>query len=191
VEPKAAAKAIFALQPSHQDDTGRDWHEYLICGDIVDRTIALMPQGDGVKAWEKGMGLTGSNNYRPRPTNTGAFDAEVARANAAGAGFFVSIHTDGGAPSGVLGESLPGDAGGAELARALVSSVAGSTGLPSRGTRVVRLYSLEKSRARYRALLEIGDNEADRAFLRSPPGRQKAAIGVAAALRAFAAAHPR
>jgi hypothetical protein len=176
---------VVALQPSHQNDTGADsWHEYRVCGDIVDRTIAAMPGVRGVKAWDIRHGLTGSNNYRPRPSNTRAFDTEVAIANAADADAFVAVHCDGGAPSGILGEYLPGDTKGRALCARLVDELVRRTGLPNRGLREVRLYSLETARnkAEYRCLVEIGDNVADRAFLDSAAGRQKAADAMASIL---------
>lgn len=188
-EPSApatpAVDITVAWQPSHQADTGADgWQEYVICGDIADRTMALMPDWTHVKAWELGLGLTGSNSYRPQPTNTPAFDAEIAAANTAQADVFVAIHNDGGAPSGVLGIYLPGDAEGRALAESLVASLVQGTGLPSRGVTEMRLYSLEPERnaARYRCLVEIGDNSADRAYLESPLGRQQIAAALASGM---------
>jgi len=166
-----------ALQPSHQDDTGEGWHEYKICGNIVDRTIRAGKGIRWVKAWDTSHGLTGSNNYRPRPTNTIAFDREIAIANSAKATHFVSIHNDGGAPSGVLGEYMPGDESSGRLTKYLVGKLSAGLDLPNRGVREVRLYSLEprRNKAKYRSLLEIGDNIADRAFLSS--GSNRARIG--------------
>lgn len=173
---------VVAFQPSHQDDTGAvDWHEYVICGDIARRTIALLA-GSPVRtvlAWETGMGLTGSNNTG---SNARAFDSEIRRANEAGADYFISIHNDGAAPSGVLGMFFTGDAGAERLAATLARSISRETGLPYRGTRGRPLYSLDPSRnhAPARVLLEIGDNVKDRAFLESPAGRQRIAAALAA-----------
>ncbi len=176
-----------ALQPSHQDDTGEGWHEYRICGDIADRTIRAGQGIHWVKAWDVSDGLTGSNNYRPRPTNTIAFDREMAQANAAGASYFVSIHNDGGAPSGILGEHMPGDGPSGRLTEYLVQKLSVELGLPNRGVREVRLYSLEpeRNRAKYRSLLEIGDNVADRAFLSSVSNRARIGRVLATALASF------
>ncbi len=185
-KPKAE---VVAIQPSHQDDTGEGWHEYVVCGDIADRTIAAMRGVRGVKVWCTSRGLTGSNNYRPSPSNTVAFDVETRKANLAGAKYFVSIHNDAGAPSGILVETLPGDVRGAQFGAYLLARLTAATGLPSRGARDVRLYSLERSRARYRALIEVGDNTADREFLLSPASRARTASALAAALRSFAVAH--
>jgi len=161
---------VVAWQPSHQDDTGRDWHEYKICGDIVDKAISKAKSVQNVKCWDLTHGLTGSNNYRPVPTNTIAFDSEIEQANQAGATYFISTHNDGGAPSGVLGEYLPGDDAGKKLAEELVNALCAKTGLPNRGLRQVRLYSLEspRNKAQNKCLLEIGDNEKDRVFLQNP-----------------------
>ncbi len=176
---------VFAWQPSHQADTGVDWKEYVICGDIVDRVIALLPEFTHVKAWETGMGLSGSNGYRPQPKNTPAFDSEIAQANAARASVFISVHNDGGAPSGILGMCMPGDTGSRTLAERLKSALVSATKLPDRGMREERLYSLEPSRnkAGTRLLLEIGDNKADRAFLLDASNRQAIAVALAEALR--------
>jgi len=183
---------VIAWQPSHQDDTGTDqWHEYLICGDIVDRILAgASGSFKHIKCWDLQHGLTGTNNYRPRPTNTPAFDAEVKRANRAGARLFIAVHNDGGSPSGVLGEYLPGDPKGLALARKLVATVCNSAGLPHRGLRPVRLYSLEspRNRAAYKCLLEIGDNARDRAFLESPQHRATIAESLCQAAEEFALA---
>lgn len=188
-KPAPAPKplAVVALQPSHQDDTGEGWHEYVICGDIADQTFRTAPSIEWVKAWDINHGLTGSNNYRPRPSNTPAFDKEVAIANGAHARYFIAIHNDGGAPSGVLGEYMPGDGRGARLTEYLVSTLSTKLGLPNRGVRDIRLYSLEpeRNRARYRSLLEIGDNVADRAFLSSAANRKKIGRVLGAALVRF------
>lgn len=179
---------VIAWQPSHQADTGADgWKEYKVCSDIVDRTIAELDEFEHVKAWDTRHGLTGSNNYRPKPSNTEAFDAEVATANQHDATVFISVHNDGGAPSGILGESMPGDSEGARLSAALVSALSADLKMRNRGTREVRLYSLEpgRNKATYRCLLEIGDNAADRALLESPAGRQKIAESLARAIREF------
>jgi N-acetylmuramoyl-L-alanine amidase len=182
--PAAPRGPVVALQPSHQDDTGGgDWHEYLICGDIAQRTIALL-SGSPVRtvlAWETGMGLTGSNNDG---SNARAFDSEVAKANEAGADYFVSIHNDGGAPSGVLGMYFTGDARSAAVAEVLARSVSRETDLPYRGIRGRPLYSLDPGRnyAPLRLLLEIGYNVRDRSFLDDPAGRQRIAAALAAEL---------
>lgn len=179
--PGAPLGAVVAFQPSHQDDTGpAGWHEYRVCGDIVQRTITLL-EGSPVRtvlAWETGMGLTGSNNYG---SNAAAFDSEIRRANDAGADYFVSIHNDGSAPSGVLGMYFTGDPRSAKLAETMALSVSRRIGLPYRGIRGRPLYSLDPSRnhAPVRVLLEIGDNVRDRAFLEDPAGRQKIAAALA------------
>ena len=78
VSPPKMRRSVIAWQPSHQDDTGdKRWHEYKVCGSIVDVAIAALPEYRHVKAWEISMGLTGTNTYRPRPMNTKAFDAET------------------------------------------------------------------------------------------------------------------
>ncbi len=176
---------VIAWQPSHQADTGADWQEYVICGDIVDRAIALLPEFTHVKAWETGMGLTGANGYRPKPVNTPAFDSEVAKSNAASASVFIAVHNDGGAPSGILGMCMPGDTAARALAERLKAALVSATGLPDRGMREERLYSLEPGRnhAATRLLLEIGDNKADRAFLLDGSNRQAIAQALADSLR--------
>lgn len=185
------AENIVAIQPSHQDDTGEGWHEYLVCGDIADQAIAVLGRAKTVKAWDVADGLTGSNNYRPRPTNTRAFDVEVAAANRAGARFFISIHNDAGAPSGILGEYSPGDSKGRAFTDWMVSELSRRSGLPNRGTRDVRLYSLEpeRNRAEYRSLVEIGDNVADRAYLSSSRNRELVGEALAEAVTVFARRH--
>ncbi len=181
----ARRTTIIAWQSSHQADTGADWQEYVICGDIVDRTIALLPGFTHVKAWETGMGLSGSNGYRPQPKNTPAFDSEIVQANKASATVFISVHNDGGAPSGILGMCMPGDGVSRTLAERLKAALVSATKLPDRGMREERLYSLEPGRNKSgtRLLLEIGDNKADRAFLLNEANRQAIAVALADSLR--------
>ncbi len=175
-------RVVVAWQPSHQDDTGdASWHEYLICGDIVDRAMRLCTAVSNVKCWDLSHGLTGTNNYRPQPTNTVAFDVEVSMANQANADYFISIHNDGGAPSGILGLCMPNDPLSRSCAEKFVNALCARTGLPKRGIWEVRLYSLEPERNRcpVRILLEIGDNQKDRALLESEQFRELVAQALA------------
>lgn len=185
-ETRVGGGIVVAWQPSHQDDTGADsWHEYRICGDIVQRTMGLLSTVENVLAWETGMGLTGSNNNGG--TNRPAFDSELAQANGAEPDFFISIHNDGGAPSGVLGMYFLGDQKSAAVAEQLARKVSADTGLPYRGIRGHDLYSLDSVRnhAPVRVLLEIGDNANDRSFLEDPGGRQRIAEALAAGVRSL------
>jgi len=182
------AVATLAWQPSHQADTGYDgWREYEICGDIMRRAIARMSDFEHVEAWTLEHGLTGRNSYRPNPLNTEAFDVELALANEASADAFISIHNDGGAPSGVLGMCMPGDAASRALCEALVASICAETGLPNRGIREERLYSLEPDNngVPLRLLLEIGDNVRDREYLENPGNRDRIAEAIATGIRAW------
>ncbi len=174
---------MIAWQPSHQDDTGDEaWHEYVICGDIVERTIALAPGFTHVVAWETELGLTGSNNNGG--SNVDAFDSELQKANDAGADYFISVHNDGNAPSGVMGMYFEGDAASADIAERLAEALAEGLGLPLRATVGRDLYSLDAARneAPIRVLLEIGDNVRDRDLLEDPVGRAKIAALLAQAL---------
>ena len=182
-------RLVVAWQPSHQDDTGLNgWHEYKVCGDIVKRAMAALPQARNVLAWDTDHGLTGTNNYRPSPTNARAFDVEIDKANRAGADVFIAVHVNGGAPTSEFAETMPGDERSRAIAKRLVAALHAKTGMPDLGVIPMRLYSLEPSRNRapIRILLEIGDNEADRAFLMDPAGRQaiaEALAGVVGKLR--------
>jgi hypothetical protein len=187
-KPKKAL--IIAFQPAHQADTSNDpsFKEHIICGDIVDRAIVALPEYTCVKAWDIKDGLTGSNNYRPKPTNTKAFDKELAIANDAGADVFVAVHVDSGAlDNWLLGEVLPRDPSGKALCNTLLGSLSKELGWKQRDPRVARLHSLEPSRnnAKYRCLLEIGDNEKDRAFLEVPANRERIAQALADGIRSF------
>src|SRR5680860_1464998 len=99
---------------------------------------------ESVLAWETGMGLTGSNNGGG--TNRPAFDSELAKANEAGAQYFISVHNDGAAPSGILGMYFVGDEKSPEVAERLARAVSKGTGLPYRGLRGHDLYSLDPER---------------------------------------------
>lgn len=164
-----------AWQPSHQDDTGdANWHEHLICNDFIERTISLCTKVENVKCWDTSHGLTGTNHYHPQPTNIPAFDAEIAAANQAQADYFISVHNDGGAPSGILGLCMPGDPLSRSYLEQCLRTLCAATSLPNRGIWEVRLYSLEPERnsCPVRFLLEIGDNVKDREKLMSPDFRQ-------------------
>lgn len=175
----AKSRPVIAWQPSHQDDTGAaSWHEYEVCGDIVARTIALLPKEMGVLAWETEMGLTGSNNTGSNPE---AFNSEIETANDAGAQYFISVHNDGGAPSGVLGMYFTGDHRSAQISEQFARVISDETGLPYRGIRGHDLYSLDPDRNHgpIRVLLEIGDNVEDREFLLDPKSREEVAEALA------------
>ncbi len=174
-----AQKVVIAWNPSHQNDNGdAAWHEYAVCGDIVKRAMALLPDYTNVLCWETGMGLTSHN--------TAAMAAEVATANAAGAQVFISIHVNGGTPSGIGGDVWHTDALSLRYCDAMVASMHGYTGLRARYT-LLRddLYVLNPAynKAPVRVLFEMGDNISDRALLDSATGRQMLAAGLAKAVR--------
>jgi len=121
----ANMQTVIAWVPSHQDDTGVAWHEYVVCGDITQRAMALLPDFINVRCWELGMGLT-TNNHR-------ALQSEVDQANAANADCYIGIHVDSGAPSGILGVYFTGDSNSANYAAALARSIAASMGMTYRG----------------------------------------------------------
>lgn len=178
VPAAAGPETVIAWNPSHQDDTGYDdWHEYLVCEDITKRAMALLPDFTNILCWETGMGLTSSN----RP----ALASEVDQANAAGAHVFISVHVDGGAPSGILGCYCPGDSSSALYAGALARSIAATMSMRYRGLYASSAYVLDPAynRAPVRVLLELGDNVADRALLESGQGRQRMAAALAQAVR--------
>jgi hypothetical protein len=168
-----------AWNPSHQDDTGPSgWHEYLICGDVTKRAMALLPDYNNVLCWETGMGL-GSHNYD-------ALGVEVNEANAAGAQLFIAVHVDAGAPSGVSGDVYAGDAPATAYATALLKGVAADTGLTLRYVHGrTDLYVLDpvNNKAPMHVLLELGDSTNDRAYLESEAGRQAVAEALATAVR--------
>jgi hypothetical protein len=169
---------VIAWQPSHQDDTGTDnWHEYQICNDIVERAISLSTGVVNVKCWGTSHGLTGTNRNDPQPTNTIAFDVEIDLANRAQADYFISVHNDSGAPSGILGLCIPGDKLSRLYLEKALDLLCKKTGLPNRGVWEVKLYSLETERntCPVRFILEIGDNVKDRDKLMNPEFRQQVA----------------
>jgi hypothetical protein len=179
----ALASTTIAWQPSHQDDNGgAGWHEYMVCGDITDRTLALLPSFTNAKCWETSMGLWGTNNYGG--TNRTAFDSEIAQANAAHANVFISVHINGNTPSGFTGFYFTGDAASSRYAEALMKSVAVDMSMPYLGTVPMRFYSLDpiRNKARIRVLLELGDNVRDRALLETEDGRQRIARALATAI---------
>jgi putative cell wall-binding protein len=182
--PSATAQTTIAWQPSHQDDTGyAGWHEYLMCKDIYDRTVAQLPSFANVLAWETTMGLWGTNNGGG--TNRKSFDSEIAQANSAGADIFISVHVNGNSPSGFTGFYFSGDAVSARYAEILMRSVAATMGMPYLGTVGMGFYSLDpvRNKAPIRVLVELGDNVRDRVLLSSVEGRQRIADALAKAVR--------
>lgn len=189
VEQEVKKDVMVAWQPSHQDDTGdASWHEYEVCNDLVERAMPLCTSVESVKCWDISNGLTGTNRYDPQPTNTPAFDAEIAMANQAQADYFISVHNDGGAPSGILGLCMPGDSLSRAYLEQFVAALCASTGLPNRGIWEVRLYSLEPERnsCPVRFILEIGDNVKDRDKLMDPGFRQLVAQTLANVVNSLA-----
>jgi N-acetylmuramoyl-L-alanine amidase len=167
-----------AWNPSHQDDTGSDgWHEYAVCGDIAQQAMALLPDSNNVLCWETGMGLT---------TNGGAaLRSECATANAAHAQIFIAVHVNGGGQSGVTGTYYAGDETSRQYAEALLQSISAAVGMTFHHVRprsdIFVLNPLE-NHAPIRVLLELGDNEADRALLTSKDGVRRMAAALAKAV---------
>jgi hypothetical protein len=176
---QAAAGPVIAWVPSHQNDTGANgWHEYAVCGDIVQRTMAELPEFTNVLCWETGMGLT-SQNYP-------ALRSEIAQAVAAKATIMISIHVDGDTPSGLGGCYFLGDTSSGDYGNKLLKSMAATSVLPylvNYGRKDVYILDPANNPVPIRVLLELGDNKADRALLDSTSGRQKLADALASAVR--------
>lgn len=177
--PSVAKRGItIAWNPSHQDDTGSDgWHEYAVCGAITQQAMALLPGFDNLLCWETEMGLT---------TNGGAaLRSECAKANAGKAQIFIAVHVNGGAASGVTGNYHEGDEASRRYAEALLGSIAADMGMTVHSARprsdILVLNPLE-NHAPIRVLLELGDNQADRALLTSEDGVARMAAALAKAV---------
>lgn len=185
-KPVAKPKVVVAWQPSHQDDTGDgEWHEYKISGAIVDYAISAAAKVKSVKAWDISSGLSGSNSA---PSNTEAFDRELATANAAKATYFVSVHVGTDGESGVKGFYMPGDSGSKILAQRLVAAVAAKTGAPNKGVEEQELYSLEhdKNKAKYRVLVEVGGSDEEIQKLQVKKAQQDIGKALASVVNALA-----
>ncbi len=179
---QAGSETIIAWTPSHQNDTGGSgWHEYLVCGDITQRAMALLADDfTNVLCWETGMGLT-SHNYA-------ALGSETAQANAANAQISIAVHVNGGAASGVLGNYYAGDYNSGNYGENLLRSVAAAMGMRywyMSGRTGVFLLDPANNNAPVRVLLELGDNQNDRALLSSEEGRQRMAEALAQAVRQY------
>jgi N-acetylmuramoyl-L-alanine amidase len=177
--PSKPGAIVIAWNPSHQDDTGSDgWHEYSVCGDIVKRTMALLPGFSNVLCWETGMGL--------KSGGTAALTSECDQANDAHAQVFVSVHVNGGGTSGVSGAYETGDTVSGDYAKAVLNEVAASMGLRYLYTRArsdLLVLHPAYNKAHIRILLELGDNSADRALLSTKVGRQRLAAALAKAIK--------
>ncbi len=177
----AGPETVIAWNPSHQNDTAVGWHEYVVCGDITQRAMALL-EGEftNVLCWETGMGLT-TRNYP-------ALQSETDMANAANADIFIAVHTNTGAASGVLGNYWYSDGASGHYAEDVLVSVADTMEMKfhyARGRADVFVLDPVNNHAPIRVLLELGDSESDRKLLSSEAGRQKLAEALAAAVRKF------
>ena len=176
---QAAGGPVIAWVPSHQNDTGANgWHEYAVCGDIVQRTMAQLPEFTNVLCWETGMGLT-SQNYP-------AIRSEIAQAVAANATIMISIHVDGDTAGGLGGCYFLGDTSSGDYGYKLLKSMAATSVLPyhlNYGRKDVYILDPANDPVPTRVLLELGDNKVDRALLDSTSGRQKLAAALAKAVR--------
>ncbi len=168
---------VIAWNPSHQDDTGTDWDEYLVCGDIARRTMALLPDFTNVLSWETGMGLiTG---------DVAALKAECDQANAAHAQIFIAVHVNSSVSSGFTGRYYTGDSSSGRYAEALLKSVAATMGLayhPVHARSDLYVLNPGNNLAPIRVLLECGGNKIDRAWLSTEDGRQRLAAALAKAV---------
>jgi hypothetical protein len=175
----AAPGTVIAWIPSHQDDTGPSgWHEYQVCADIVQRTMALLPDFTNALCSETGMGLTSHNDP--------ALQSEIDQAIAAHAQIYIAIHVNATAPSGFVGCYSPGDSYSGRYADAILSSMSASTGLPYQYTSARGdLYQLNpvNNPTPTKVVLEMGDSVADQALLLSADGRQMLAAALAKAVR--------
>jgi N-acetylmuramoyl-L-alanine amidase len=171
-------RLVIAWNPSHQDDTGTDgWHEYVVCGEIAKRTMALLPGFTNVLCWETGMGLTSDSGA--------ALRSECDKANAAHAQIFIAVHVNGGGGSAYAGYYYTGDSSSALFADAIVKSVSASMGKTFHyvGPKS-NLFVLDpaNNHAPIRILLELGDNLTDRELLTSVKGQKKLAAALAKAV---------
>ena len=170
---------VIAWNPSHQADTGTDgWHEYVVCGEIANRTMALLPDFTNVLCWETGMGLTSDSGS--------ALTSECEKANDAQAQIFIAVHINGGGASGYAGFYYTGDSSSALYAEALLRSICASMGKTFRYVRPrSNLFVLDpaNNHAPIRILLELGDNVTDRKQLTSAEGQKKLAAALAKAVK--------
>ena len=170
---------VIAWNPSHQDDTGTDgWREYVVCGDIAKKTMALLPEFTNVLCWETGMGFTSDSGA--------ALASECEKANDAKAQVFIAVHINGGGGSGYTGLYYTGDSSSAVYAEAFLRSVCASMGQTFRYVRPrSNLFVLDPANndAPIRILLELGDNVNDRKELTSVAGQKKLAAALAKAVK--------
>ena len=169
---------VLAWTPSHQDDTGRDWHEYAICGDIVKRAMALLPEYENVLCWETKMGLSSSNPE--------ALKSECDQVAASHAQIFISIHVNGGDAQGFTARYYSGDTASGRYADALLKSIGETMDMKytkAHGTADLYVLNPNRNPAPIRVLLECGTNEIDRPWLSTKSGRQKLAAAIVKAIR--------
>jgi len=207
--PQAAGNTVVVFQPSHQSDTGDGYTEADSCDDIVGYAMEAAPRYREFKVWsynEPGLhhARTGTNTMIAHTSaeengKISGYAWEVGRANALGAGIFISVHHNAGtgrhAVWAFVHDGGRDEAGSRLLAGILAEEVALATDLENRGvypdsstgrndyrcpaTGRLAFYSLDENvnKAPYRALLEIGDMGRDGDFLRDK--RNRKAIGKA------------
>jgi hypothetical protein len=169
---------VLAWTPSHQDDTGRDWHEYEICGDIVKRAMALLPEYENVLCWETRKGLSSSNPQ--------ALKSECDQVAASHAQVFISVHVNSGDAQGFTARYYSGDTASGRYADALLESIGETMDMKytkAYGTAELYVLNPKRNPAPIRVLLECGGNEIDRPWLSTESGRQKLAVAIVKAIR--------
>jgi N-acetylmuramoyl-L-alanine amidase len=145
--------------------------------------MALVPGFENVLCWETGMGLTSGGGA--------ALRSECAMANAASALFFIAVHVNAGAESGVSGCYYTGDELSRRYAEALLESIAASMDMTFHYVRPrsdILVLDPADNHVPVRVLLELGANEADRALLTSKDGVKRMAAALAKAVEEHSAA---
>lgn len=193
--PSASAAAtppadapVLAWQPSHEDERRSDgYHEFRAMGAVAAMASREVRTLRTVTAWEIDSGLYGSNALAA-PSNTGAFDKELAVANDAGATYFVGLQTDAADKPGVIVYYQEDDDAGAQLARELSGTLAGALGVEDLGRLGVRFYSLDPTRnkAPYRVIMEFRETTGRLARFDDKDEQARVAKALARAVEAAA-----
>lgn len=143
-----AGTPVVVFQPSHQTDTGEDFNEAEVCGDIVDQAMLARPRYRERKVWsyrEEGLhsARRGSNTVIAHTTavidgKISGYAWELRRSNALKPLVFISVHNNGGtgrhAVWGYIHDGDAREAGNRRLSNLLIEEIALATDLENRGT---------------------------------------------------------
>lgn len=180
------SKAVIVWQPSHQTDTGKDFSEAIVCNGIIEAAMVAKPQFKEYKVWslhEPNLhhANVGSNTIIEHTSalidgKLSGYAYELKESNKRKPDVFISVHNNGGTQKhAIWGFIHEGDPYEAENRGVLLDSSTGRNDYVCKSTGKKAFYSLDEhvNTAKYRVLLEVGDNAISKDFLENPANQKK------------------